>query len=149
MKRIAFILIASLMAFCACEKDPVYEPFDDADYRGVVTVEYQGVNYDNNNISVEVDVDDATGTLTIDLYQIKFVPQMPVTVDVTIPGVKYSEAEGVLTFSGDNIIPLSGVVPVERYLVTGLSGTIKDRQCSFSLNFGAFPTSFVGTEVDD
>lgn len=147
MKRI-LLVFSALLAFVACNKNNENqpEPFSGASYQGTVSVTYQGQDNDNPDIKVDVTKDETGNTLSITIYQIKFVPQMPVTVDVTIPGVAYSEKNGVVSFQGDNIIPLSGVVPVERYLVSGLSGTIQDKNCQFSLNFGSFPTRFTGTQ---
>ena len=34
----------------------------------------------------------------------------------------------------------------ERYTVTNLTGTLKDDELAFSLNFGSTPTSFKGTK---
>lgn len=150
MKRFFYFIFIAATLVAGCSKiteEPEPDPFGGASYKGVVSVEFAGADYDNSDILVDVTPDEGAGTLTIDIHQIKFVPQMPVTVDVTVPGVSYSEKGGVLTFSGDGIIPLSGVVPVERYLVSGLTGTIKEDSCTFSLNFGSYPTKFTGSKV--
>jgi len=149
MKRIAFFLLTLALVFTGCKPssgDPAQEPYSGASYKGTVTVTYEGEDFDNEGIRVEIKSDPTAGTLRIDIYQIKFVPKMPVTVDVTVPGVPYTEKDGVLTFSGDDIVPLSGVAPVERYRVSGLSGTVIGKDCTFSLRFGSYPTSFSGTE---
>lgn len=149
MKAIKILAATALVAFAAisCKEDEVVTPsYDNGAYVGVMSVEYQGENYDNENIQVNMAVAE-DGTLTMDIKQIKFVPQMPVTVDITVPGIAYTEKDGVVTFSGDNIVPLTGVKPVERYLVTGLTGRIEDGHIEFSLNFGSFPTSYAGDTI--
>ena len=111
-----------------------------------MTVEYLGEAFDNENISVKFTPSESGTTADITIYQIKFVPQMPVTIDVTIPSVTVSAASGTISFSGDNIVPwaLGGEMP--RYLVTGLSGRIEGKEISFSLSFGDYPTRFSGRE---
>jgi len=113
----------------------------------VVSVLYEEEYFHNNDIVVQVIPDETAGNLTVKIFQIKFVPKMPVTVDVEIPGVSYTEKNGVVTFTGDDIVPLSGIIPVKRYLVTGLEGTLVDGECRFSLYFGDYPTTFSGTEM--
>ena len=106
---------------------------------------YNDETMDNPDILVDVTL--VNGTITLDIHEIKFVPQMPVTVDVSVPGIAYEVKDGLLNFSGDGIVPLSGVVPVERYRVSVLSGYIQGEVCHFSLCFGSYPTEFNGVQI--
>ena len=82
-------------------------------------------------------------------HKVKFVPQMPVSLDVTVPDVKYSRAaDGSLLLSSDGIVPITMMQPYPKYTVTGLSGKMSDKTLSISLNFGEFPTSYSGNVVE-
>jgi len=154
MRTKTFMMSAAILATLfagACSKDETEEeplPYTGSSYLGTVTVLYNGEDYDNENITVDLSANEpADGTLSMTIHQIRFVPQMPVTVDVSIPTVKYTRTDDGITFSADSVVPYSGVVPVERYLVTGLEGSVKGDDCTFTVNFGAYPTSFNGTVV--
>lgn len=135
-----------MLAAVACGKkmdEPV--PNVKASYNGVVTVEYQGEDYNNENILVEYNPSEDGKKADIVIYKIKFVPQMPVTIDVTIPGVDVTVSTTGISFSGNDIVPMAMGGPYERYLVTNLTGSIVDGTMSFSLNFGSTPTRFTGS----
>jgi len=170
---LATSLFATSLLVGACSRpddDPLDKTPVNDNYVGTVSVLYEGEYFDNENITVTVSsegdassegetaaegdassegedgtLDDGReGTLTILIHRIKFVPKMPVTVDVKINGVSYTQLGGAISFSGDDIVPLSGILPMKRYLVTDLAGTIIDGECVFSLKFGEYPTSFSG-----
>ena len=70
---------------------------------------------------------------------------MPITLDVTIPDVAYTEKNGTVVFSGDGIVPLSGgTVPFPKYTVTALSGTLTATGLFLGLNFGDYPVTYTG-----
>jgi len=153
MKKPLLMLLASLILASACSRgsdDPVDGTPVNNDYIGTVSVLYEEEYFDNENITVTVTsegeevADGQKGTLTIEIHRIKFVPKMPVTVDVKINGVSYTRLGDDISFSGDDIVPLSGILPMKRYLVTDLAGTIIGNECVFSLKFGEYPTSFSG-----
>ena len=50
-------------------------------------------------------------------------------------------------YRADGVVPLALNGPVERYMVTGLAGSIKGDEIEFSLNFGDFPTKYRGTKI--
>ena len=86
--------------------------------------------------------DGKTGSLTI--YQIKFVPQMPVTIDVTIPNINVTSTPEQINLECARVIPLAMGGEYPRYTVTDLKGSIVGKEISFSLNFGSVPTSYKG-----
>lgn len=141
------VLLSVLMvAAVACGKkmdEPV--PNVKADFNGTVTVEYQGQDFDNENIKVNYTPSADGKTADITIFQIKFVPQMPVTIDVTIPAVPVTVSSTGISFSGTDIIPTAMGGPVERYKVTNLTGNLVDGTINFSLNFGSYPTRYSGT----
>ena len=101
--------------------------------------------------------DKTQGTLSLIFEKVKFVPQMPVSLDITVPGVAFKiVSKNKAEISGNGIVPLTGGKEYEMYSVTGLTGEIvddndssrSDDSISFSLKFGNFPTSYSGVEAD-
>ena len=137
-------LVASL--FLACKGNEEEQPITptQADYVGTVSVTYQGEPFDNEGIEVNFNPSDDGKTASIIIYKIKFVPQMPVTIDVTIPDINVSVAGNVMNLSKDTVIPLAMGGEYPRYTVTGLNGKIEGEELVFSLKFGDYPTSFSG-----
>lgn len=131
---------------CRTPEAEIQKPAE-ADYVGTLEVEYEGVINATQDIRVHFQPSENGTTATLTLYKVKFVPQMPVTIDVTVPGVTLTSEAGEIRFSGENIISEAMGGPVERYRVTGLTGTQKDETLRFSLKFGGFPTAFTGTKT--
>lgn len=146
------ILIASmLLAVAGCSKDNVNEEKEtprSSVYSGSLNVVAGGKDNVTEGVEVNADID-KDGVLTLVFHKVKFVPQMPVSLDVTVPDVKYSrEADGSLLLSGDGIVPITMMQPYPKYTVTGLAGKMSDKALSVSLNFGEFPTSYSGNVVE-
>ncbi len=146
------ILIASmLLAVAGCSKNNVNEEKEaprSSVYSGSLKVVAGGKDNVTEGVEVNADID-KDGVLTLVFHKVKFVPQMPVSLDVTIPDVKYSrEADGSLLLSGDGIVPITMMQPYPKYTVTGLNGKMSDKALSISLNFGEFPTSYSGNVVE-
>ena len=115
------------------------------EYSGPMTVTAGGSDNVSENVAVECLLDKDAHTMKILFHKVKFVPQMPISLDVTVPDVSYSEKGGTVTFSGDGIIPLSGgTVPFPKYTVTALSGTMTATGISLRLNFGDYPVAYTG-----
>ena len=144
MKKILFL--AALAALFSCTKTPQEEPLPSrGNYIGTVSVDWQGGSFDNENIAVDYIPSQDGKSADIVIYKIKFVPAMPVTIDVTVPGVTVSRDGDKIVLSGNDIIPTAmGGAPYERYKVTNLSGTVSADKLDFSLKFGDSPTRFSG-----
>lgn len=144
----AFLIAAVLTVAAACSKNEpvkIIETPAETVYSGAMTVVAGGKDNVSENVNVNVNVspqDD--GTATIIFNKVKFVPQMPVSLDVTVPGVKCEIRENVIILSGNDIVPLAMGMPYERYKVTSLTGKIIAGKLTISLNFGGFATSYVG-----
>ena len=142
------LLLAAILAVSlfGCAKEKPEEPLVpvETDYIGTVSVIYNGEPFDNENISVNFTPAEDGKTASITLHQIRFVPQMPVTIDVTIPGIELQSTVGKITLSCERTIPLAMGGEYPRYTVTALQGEIVGDELSFSLNFGDYPTSFKG-----
>lgn len=150
MKKI-LILLAAIMTLpmsCSKENGTVNDPLtsEEYEYSGKMTVTASGVENVSENVEVDVILDEKTKTASIGFEDVKFVPQMPVTLDVTIPEVSYVEKDGQIEFSGDGIVPLSGgILPFPKYTVTALSGTLTKSRLRLTLNFGDYPVTYEGT----
>ena len=146
MKRILLVL-AALAMFAGCKKDSKNEvPTGSFDFTGTMNVVYFDVDYKSEDVVITVDYDKDSGKAELLLHQVKFVPMMPVTLDVLIPDVTARVSGETVTFSGTDIIPLMypSRVEVDRYPVTGLSGTMDGEKLSLSLRFGDYPTTYTG-----
>lgn len=110
-----------------------------------MTVIYQEEPFDNENINVNFTPSDDGRTASITIHQIRFVPKMPVTIDVTIPGIALQSTTEKILLTCEKVIPLALGGEYPRYTVTGLKGEIVGNEMTFSLLFGDYPTSFKGT----
>lgn len=90
-----------------------------------------------DNVRVEaVIVTDST--LDINLYGINFSSKMPVTIDMVIPGAKYSRTSERITLSGEGIIPTMGGNPFNRYVINALAGSITADSLVFTNSYGQY-----------
>ncbi len=90
-----------------------------------MTVTAGGSDNVSEDVAVDCLLDKVASTMKILFHKVKFVPQMPISLDVTVPDIAYSEKNGTVEFSADGIIPLSGgTVPFPKYTVAALSGTL-------------------------
>ncbi len=148
MKTNKLFLALTALALLACnKKEPEVIVPQTADYKGTVTVLYQGEPYDNENIEVNFTPSEDGKTASLTIYKIRFVPQMPVTIDVTIPNVEITSTSTEILLLCDEVIPQAMGGDFPRYKVTNLTGSIKDGNMDFSLNFGDVPTSFTGHQL--
>ncbi len=134
------------MLLVSCGKETTEMPLvpEESDYVGTVTVIYQEAPFDNENISVNFTPSGGGETASITLRQIRFVPQMPVTIDVTISDIRLQSTPEKILLSCEKTIPWAMGGEYPRYTVTGLQGEIVGEELTFSLLFGDYPTSFKG-----
>ena len=108
------LLAAAAVAAFACQKPAAEEPVtpEEASYVGTVTVISNDTPFDNENIEVAFVPAEDGKTASITIYQIRFVPKMPVTLDVTIPDVEVTPGAQEISLACDNVVPLAmGGVP--------------------------------------
>ena len=142
----AFLIAAVSVVAAACSKNEpvkIIETPVETVYSGTLTVVADGKAKVSENVNVNVNLQDE-GTATIIFNKVKFVPQMPVSLDVTVPGVKCEIRENEIILSGNDIVPLAMGMPYAKYNVTSLSGKITAGKLTVSLNFGEFATSYAG-----
>ena len=142
------LLALAALAAIGCNKNTPEETAGpkEGSYVGTVTVNStSGEVFDNENIEVSFTPSEDGKTATLVMYQIKFTPKMPMTLDVTIPDVNISAEGEDIKLACAEVIPLAMGGPFPNYTVTNLTGKISGDNLTFSLNFGATPTSFSGT----
>lgn len=142
----AFLIAAVSVVAAACSKNEpvkIIETPAETVYSGTMTVVAGGKDNVSENVKVNVNLQD-DGTATIIFNKVKFVPQMPVSLDVTVPDVKCEIRENEIILSGNDIVPQTMGMPYEKYKVTSLTGKIISGKLTISLNFGEFATSYVG-----
>ena len=146
MKAKSFFAAVAALLLAACGKEAPETPIvpTESAYIGTVTVTYQGADFDNENIQVDFLPSEDGTTASVLLHQIRFVPQMPVTIDVTVPDIKLQSTTKEVILSCETCIPLAMGGEYPRYTVTGFKGEIAGDELTFSLNFGDYPTSFKG-----
>lgn len=144
MKKLIYLI--GLLALVACQKPSV--PIDytvGLHYKGSVWVEYKGESYENKDIEVSFTLSEDGKSADIRMNRIRFVPQMPVTVDTVLP-VTVTGSGNNYTFTADNVYPHSPAgVEQQKYRINKLSGMVTGNILNFSLYFGDYPTTFTGT----
>ena len=147
MKKL-FASIIALAALAGCSKEKNENRISgDVPFIGKMTVVYRGENVVTDNVMVDFCTEgEAEGTATLKMYQVKFVPQMPMSLDINIHDVKYTVSGEVVSLNADGVVPTYGEaeLPAKMYTVRGLAGTIRGGVLEFSLSFGDFPTSYKG-----
>lgn len=116
-------------------------------YNGTIYVEFKGQNNATEDIDCGVLKDENKRSIDLSLYQVKFVPQMPLTIDLTIPGISYEEGESGILFSADSIAPTMGGNPYPDYAAKNLNGKIVGDSLFFDVTFGNYPTNYKGKLV--
>lgn len=147
-----FLVILSMAA--SCEKAPSMITEESSDYTGKMSVEYEGENFDQNGINVTAEFNSDSTMLDILLNKVKFVPAMPVRIDVTIMGIPLTaNSDGTFTFVTDDIVPWAMGGPYDTYRVDDLSGYISDDSLTFEMVFyntkkdEGYPTVYSGKIV--
>lgn len=154
MKKIIFyaLLGALSLNFISCEEedgngnetnDVVIKPVE-THYTGTINVNFKGQATDTEGVDCGVLKDDNKKTIDLNLYQVKFVPQMPLTIDLTIPSISFQESNNEIKFSADSIAPTMGGNPYPQYAATNLTGMIIGDSIWFHCSFGDYPTTYQG-----
>ena len=152
MKRMSSYLVAALCLLASCEEAPTEIIDNSPKYKGEMTVVYDGKDFEQEGINVQVEFNEEQTSVDIKLHKVKFVPAMPVTIDVTILDVPAVKSEdGTWSFYGDGITPWAMGGPYKNYRADQLSGTISGSVLDFSLDFHnvkkgeSYPTSYTGS----
>lgn len=142
----------SIICFvCSCEKPETTITDGSPEFTGQMTVLYEGENFTQENIKIQLEFDQSKNTIDIMLKKVKFVPAMPVRLDISILKVPVTlQDDGSWKIEGDDITPWAMGGPYDTYRVDDLEGTFTDTTCDFSLGFyntkkqANYPTSYSG-----
>lgn len=142
-----FLMAMITLSITACDKtedNNKNATVEDGSYTGTLTVDQtDGTIYTQQNVNVTLQLID--GKAQIKMSQVAFSAQMPVKLDMTIPGITTAEnAEGI-TISGDNIVPQAMGGDFPKYTIKQMNGKATPTNISFAMICGTFPLSFTGT----
>lgn len=151
MKHLKFMtaLLAAGMIFVACNKDEDETPEQQQvpakeSYVGILSVDQNnGTFYVQEDVIVDCTPSE-DHSFVVTFNQVSFSERMPVKLDMDIPNVEYSEADGKITLSGNSIVPLAMGGEFAKYTITNLTGTISGGTLSLSMNCGDYPLTFTG-----
>ena len=151
MKRIVILFAAALALLCSCEKPDTVIDDQSPEYSGKMTVVYEGESFEQKDVKVIVGFNEDKTMVDVKLCKVKFVPAMPVRIDVTIMDVPVTETEeGVWEFYGDGITPWAMGGPYDGYRADEFKGTITSDTLDFTLGFYNtkkkvnYPTTYSG-----
>lgn len=146
-----FAFAAALVLLVSCKEPPTVITENSPVYSGRMTVLYEGEEFVQNGISVKAEFHDGGTLVDIMLQKVKFVPAMPLRIDVTIMDIPVDKAaDGSMTFAADGVVPWAMGGPYDTYRVDELYGTVSGDDISFSLDFfntkkgEGYPTSYQG-----
>lgn len=149
MKKTIYLMLAFAAVLAGCDKsekeneEPV-NVLKSTDYSGTLTVNASSGEFDTENVKVSYIATEKADSASIILYQVKFSPRMPVSLDVTVPGIVVKKTAKGAILTCDSIVPLAMGGEFPNYTVKGFEGEIIDDDLTFSLNFGSTPTSYQG-----
>ena len=131
------------IALIACESDPD-EASGNNTYVGLITVNSVPVQ-DNVTVSIKKN---RNNTVDIEMYNVRFSPQMPVTIDMVIPGVTATSTTDGNLLSGNGIIPTTNGAPYPDRTISGLTGNATESTLTLSMMCGLNPLTFSGTIIE-
>jgi len=139
----AFAAVVMSLTLVACGTEEPEEILPDP--TGELTGSFSIVNSDGTTFTMDAiraGYEVGEGTVDIILYAISFSPKMPMTLDMTIPGVKCVKSSGGYSLSADSIVPIALGRPFENYMVTDLSGSLTDKGLSLDMEIGGCPSTY-------
>lgn len=104
-------------------------------------------SYTKDSVDCKVEFTEDKQSFTLDIYKVKFAEAMPVSIDIAIPGIPATINGDDVTFSGDTIVPLVGVVPSPAFTFYNIDGEIKEGELKFSATCTRGLFTFSGKEV--
>lgn len=140
-------VLAAILLLSACKGEEKVIPQGTYDYSGTMVVTYFDVDYNSDDIVVTAEYDKAAKTVDLLFHHVKFVPMMPVTIDVLVPDIPATADGKTVAFSGRDIIPTAGGIEYDRYEVGTVRGTLTEDSLEVTLNFGDYPTRYTGDRV--
>lgn len=144
MKKIFTLFLAvGMLSACHIASDEPKPKENESSYEayGLLTIPSSGFTKEDVRTKVILVNDEL---LDIYMFDVKFAALMPVTIDMVISGVGYTQTGSTIRFYGDSIIPTAGDKPYEKYIVTDLQGTITADSLCLTNNYGSTPSVYAG-----
>lgn len=150
MKSKFITCFAALAAVVACTKVPNPPAVELPDsYVGTFNVANTGgTEHTVNAIEATYKISDDDKTIDINLLAVSFSPKMPLTLDMTIPGISISQPardNGARDLTGTDIVPIAMGGPFAQYTVTDLVGSITEDKLTIRMKIGGLPATYSGT----
>lgn len=136
------VLISMAMVSCG-GKENEEEVYPDP--VGELTGSFSIVNSDGTTFSmdaIKAGYEIGEGTVDITLYGVSFSPRMPMTLDMTVPGVGCAKVAGGYSLSAASVVPLALGRPFENYTITDLTGSLTDSGLSLKMKIGGLPSEY-------
>jgi len=159
MKKL-FYLFAVTMLFAACSKEN--DGIEIPDKPETNSISYNGTLLaDSFATAVVIDITPVENTSTVDivLNDVKFAPNMPIVLDITLKGIPYTKSDSILSFSANNVAPYinTGTEPVATYTFDIVQGRIVGKSLNLSAKMAenlapyiaGMEFQFNGTEVTE
>lgn len=115
---------------------------DSIPFVGQLSVTYKGEEVTTDDVKVSAVA--TNNVVSLYFFRVKFVPQMPVTIDLVVPEIPSNTTDGNIVFQSDSIVPTMGGAKYEQYVAKQITGTITNGTINFSLTFGGMPTKYSG-----
>ena len=154
MKKFKTLLLLAVAAIfiTACGKDnnPELPVIEDGTYVGTMTVlSLPGGPVLHKQENVTIKIEKGTGDIIeMEMFAVRFAPTMPMSLDVTVPGISITATATGYSLQGDNIVPLAAGGLFPQFTMKNIEGSLTSRNLTFSMICGTFPLSFTGAEVE-
>lgn len=134
------------MLLFSCNKDDKGVAAGVYEFDGMITTRADDTDYNTEDVAVKVDYDKDAGTASVLLRHVKFVPWMPVTLDLLLQDVRATANGTVVSLSGRDILPVEypSMVEADDYLVTSFSGSLTEQSLELSLSFDDYTVKYTG-----
>jgi len=154
MKRFKMLTVLAVAAIfiTACGKDNNPEPpiIEDGTYVGkmtVLSVPGGPVLHEQENVTIKIEKGPGD-IIEMEMFAVKFAPTMPMSLDVTVPGITIAATSTGYSLQGDNIIPQAMGGPFPQFTMKNIEGSVTPQNLTFSMICGTFPLSFTGSKVE-
>lgn len=102
-----------------------------------------------SDIRFELTPGQSGSTVDLMMWEIKFAEQMPMTLDIEVPGIGYSGTAGAFSLVAETIVPLVGGAPMADRTITGLEGSIEGEKLELNFNVGTNHVAYEGTLANE
>ena len=141
--------MAAAVLLFSCKKDDKGVAAGVYAFDGMITTRAEDVDYTTEDVAVKVDYDKEAGTASVLLRQVKFVPWMPVTLDLLLQDVRATSNGTVVSLSGRDILPVEypSMAEADDYFVTSLGGSLTEHSLELSLSFDDYTVKYTGSSA--